>query len=108
MTLRLRSRYMVPVAGLHLCPRLSWQPRSVGAMDGVPIAPPCLLAKPVALTVGTWVPSGVISSMAGWKILYQWRFIARNITYFYGPWLPARHGADETGGEISLMLITLW
>ena len=33
----------------------------------------------------------VSSNMAGWKIPYEWRFLARNILDFHGPWLPARH-----------------
>ena len=36
------------------------------------------------------VASGVISHMAGWKIP-ELGFLARKITYFYGPWLPASH-----------------
>ena len=42
-----------------------------------------------ALPVLFVLPSGVIKH--GWKILYQWRFLDRKITDFYGPWLPAPH-----------------
>ena len=34
----------------------------------------------------------------GWKIP---ECFLRKITDFYGPWLPTRHGADDTGGYFS-------
>ena len=39
------------------------------------------------------LPSGFIKHGSGksMKIPYKWGFIARKITYFYGPWLPASH-----------------
>ena len=39
----------------------------------------------------------VSSNMAGWKIPeLNGGFLARKITYFYGPWLPARLVTDDT------------